>query len=520
MLVYLKTPPLTRCVALRRAAIRSGDGWDGVGLVRIAIGKDGAVLDQPRVLDANPIADLDAYLAVGGGRGLDAARRLGIAGVIDEVDASGLRGRGGAGFPTGRKWRTVASYESPDEPAVVIVNAAEGEPGSFKDRSLIRANPYRVIEGALIAADAVAAERIVVATKATFTREVERLTRAVGQIVAAGWAKDLDITVHAGPSAYLYGEETALLEVLDGRGPFPRIAPPWRRGIDDVPLHPGGHVEWSAAVEMATPDEDMPVAPALVDNVETMANLPGILAEGADWFRELGTPESPGTIVCTITGRTQRAGVAEVEMGTTLAEVIDRVGGGARPGRSLLAAVSGVANPILLAAQFDTPLTYEAMRDLGSGLGTGGFIVFDDSTDMVAVAQAISRFLAVESCGQCTPCKQDGVAISVALDRLRSSDAHDDDLELIDRRLANVAFGARCSLATQQQVVVGSIREQFADAFTAHAQVDVPGAPQEFVAELVDIVDGHATYDEHHREKQPDWSYDAVDSGQAPVDRF
>jgi NADH:ubiquinone oxidoreductase subunit F (NADH-binding) len=251
-----------------------------------------------------------------------------------------------------------------------------------------------------------------------------------------------------------------------------------------------------------------------------MANLPAILAEGADWFREVGTDESPGTIVCTITGRTKRAGVAEVAMGTTLAEIIEQIGGGALDGRSLVAAVSGVANPIVLASQFDTPLTYEAMRDIGSGLGTAGFIVFDDATDMVAVAQAVSRFLAVESCGQCTPCKLDGVAISGALDRLRASEAHDDDLALVDRRLASVAFGARCNLATQQQVVVGSIREQFADAFAAHAAVDVPGAPQELIAELVDIAGDVATYDQHHREKQPDWTFDAVDSGQLPVDRF
>ena len=478
------------------------------------------MLDQPRVLDATPVADLDAYIAAGGGRGLDAARRLGVAGVIDEVDASGLRGRGGAGFPTGRKWRTVASYESPAEPAVVVVNAAEGEPGSFKDRSIIRANPYRVVEGALIAADAVAAERVVIATKASFAREVDRLRSAVDQIVAAGWAKDLDVTVLAGPSAYLYGEETALLEVVDGRNPFPRIAPPWRRGVDDVPLHPGGHVEWSAAVEMATPGHDEPVAPALVDNVETLANLPGILAEGADWFRELGTADSPGTIVCTISGRTQRAGVAEVAMGTSLLEVIEHVGGGARAGRRLVGAVSGVANALVPAAQLDTALTYEAMRAIGSGLGAGGFIVFDDATDMVAVAQAISRFLAVESCGQCTPCKQDGIAISVALDRLRDSAAHDDDLEVVDRRLASVADGARCTLANQHQIVVGSVRSEFADAFAAHARAEVAGAPPELVAELVDIVDGVATYDEHHREKQPDWSYDAVDSGQAPADRL
>jgi NADH-quinone oxidoreductase subunit F len=478
------------------------------------------VLDQPRVLDASPVADLDAYRALGGGKGLEAARRLGVAGVIDEVDASGLRGRGGAGFPTGRKWRTVASYETPDVPAIVAVNAAEGEPGSFKDRSIIRANPYRVIEGALIAAGAVAADRIVIATKASFAREIARLQAAVDVVVAADWATGVDISILAGPSEYLYGEETALLEVLDGRGPFPRIAPPWRRGVDDVPIHPGGHVEWSAAVEMATTDHDVPVAPALVDNVETMANLPGILAEGADWFRELGTAESPGSIVCTVTGRTQRAGVAEVAMGTTLAQVIDAIGGGARPGRRLVAAVSGVANALVPAAKFDTPLTYEAMSGIGSGLGAGGFIVFDDETDFVAVAQAISRFLAVESCGQCTPCKQDGGAISVALDRVRRSEGHESDLVLIDERLRSVADGARCALATQQQVVVGSVLRLFPEPFKAHADGERPAAPAELVAELVDIADGVAHLDEHHQDKQPDWSYDPVDSGQSPVDRY
>lgn len=478
------------------------------------------MLDQPRVLDASPVVDLDAYRALGGGKGLEAAARLGVSGVIDEVDASGLRGRGGAGFPTGRKWRTVASYETPDVPAFVAVNAAEGEPGSFKDRSIIRTNPYRVIEGALIAAGAVAADRVVIATKASFAREIDRLRTAIDEIVAAGWATGIDVTILAGPSAYLYGEETALLEVIDGREPFPRIAPPWRRGVDDVPLHPGGHVEWSAAVEMATKDHTLPVAPALIDNVETMANLPGILAEGADWFRELGTPESPGTIVCTVTGRTQRAGVAEVAMGTPLGQVIDAIGGGARPQRRLIAAVSGVANPIVPASKFDIPLTYEAMRAIGSGLGAGGFIVFDDETDLVAVAQAISRFLAVESCGQCTPCKQDGLAISVALDRVRRTEGHENDLDLIAERLRSVADGARCALATQQQTVVGSVLQLFPDPFHAHARSERPAAPPELIAELLDIVDGVAHLDEHHRDKQPDWSYGPVDSGQAPAERL
>jgi NADH-quinone oxidoreductase subunit F len=478
------------------------------------------VLKEPRVLDASLVGDLGAYRSIGGGKGLEAARRLGVAGVIDEVDASGLRGRGGAGFPTGRKWRTVAAYETPDVPAIVAVNAAEGEPGSFKDRAIIRANPYRVIEGALIAACAVRADRVVIATKASFTREIERLRAAVGEVVAAGWAEGVDVSVLAGPSAYLYGEETALLEVLDGRQPFPRVAPPWRRGVDEVPVHPGGAVEWPAAVELVTPESDFPVAPALVDNVETLANVPGILARGADWFREIGTAESPGSVVCTISGRTLRAGVAEVAMGTSFAQVIEHVGGGARPGRRLVAAVSGVANALIPAARFDTPLTYEAMREVGSGLGACGFIVFDDETDLVAVAHAIARFLAVESCGQCTPCKQDGVAISAALERVRNSEGDENDLVVIEERLRTVADGARCALATQQQAVVGSALRLFPESFRAHARSEQPSAPPELIAELVDIADGVARVDEHHRDKQPDWSYDPVDSGQAPVDRL
>ncbi|MDQ1465597.1 MAG: NADH-quinone oxidoreductase subunit [Actinomycetota bacterium] len=478
------------------------------------------MLDQPRVLDAPAVADLDSYRAIGGGKGLEAARRLGVAGVIDEVDASGLRGRGGAGFPTGRKWRTVASYETPDVPAIVAVNAAEGEPGSFKDRAIIRANAYRVVEGALIAACAVRADRVVIATKASFTREIERLRAAVGEIVAAGWAEGVDVSVLAGPSAYLYGEETALLEVIDGREPFPRVAPPWRRGVDDVPLHPGGAVEWSAAVEMATTGGDDLVAPALVDNVETVANLPGILAQGADWFRELGTTESPGSVVCTISGRSRRAGVAEIAMGTSLAQAIESVGGGARPGRQLVAAVSGVANAFIPAANFDTPLTYEAMRDIGSGLGACGFIVFDDQSDLVAVAHAVARFLAVESCGQCTPCKQDGLAISAALERVRGSHGDEHDLDVVAERLRTVADGARCALATQQQAVVGSALRLFPEPFRAHADAALPAAAQEVIAEIVDIADGIAVLDERHLDKQPDWSYDAIDSGQAPADRL
>jgi NADH:ubiquinone oxidoreductase subunit F (NADH-binding) len=221
--------------------------------------------------------------------------------------------------------------------------------------------------------------------------------------------------------------------------------------------------------------------PTLVNNLETIANVPGILAEGADWFRQLGTPESPGTIVCTVSGATVRSGVGEIELGTPLADAIELIGGGPRPGRRLVAALSGVANPIVPAARFATRLTYEDMQAIGSGLGAAGFIVFDDQSDMAAVAAGVSRFLAVESCGQCTPCKQDGLALAELLARICDDGGSEHDLATVADRVSTVADEARCYLAQQHQQVVGSIREL---------------------------------------EKQPDWSYDPTDSGKSPIDRL
>ncbi len=258
------------------------------------------------------------YLSSGGGAGLAAARAVEPDVVIAEVEASGLRGRGGAGFPTGTKWRTVAAYGSSVLATTVVVNAAEGEPGTFKDRAILRANPYAVLEGALIAAHAVGANEIVFATKARFVEELRRVRSAVDELTSAGWTKDVAISIVEGPSEYLYGEETALLEVIDGRPPFPRIAPPYRRGVvevltdDDVDSESG----LAADVEMATADDETLAPPVLANNVETLANVPAIIENGAGWFRSVGTPESPGTIVVTLTGDVLRPGVGEVAMGS------------------------------------------------------------------------------------------------------------------------------------------------------------------------------------------------------------
>ena len=440
--------------------------------------------------------------------------------IVAVVDESGLRGRGGGGFPTGRKWRTVIDNRTASQRPTVVVNGAEGEPGTFKDRTILRLDPYRVLEGALIAALAVGADEIVIALKRTFTREVSAVKSAIGELDAAGWTEGIKVSVFEGPSEYLYGEETALLEVLDGRMPFPRIAPPYRRGIDEVvesPADLGTRSGLSAHVEMAGPDAGDVAPPTLVNNVETLANVPSIVSRGAAWFRTEGTEQSPGTIVCTVTGTTQRHGVGEVIMGTPLREVIELIGGGPRLGRHVTGVLSGVANALITEDQLDAPVSYEGLAGVGSGLGSAGFIVFDDSVDPAAVAAGVSRFLAIESCGQCTPCKQDGLALAGELARLCEAGVEAGLVDAVRSRVATVANEARCYLATQHQVVVGSLLDRYPAVVDTHAAGRSPVAPL-LVAELVDIVDGQAVWDEHHLAKQPDWTYNAEWSGSTPVD--
>jgi NADH:ubiquinone oxidoreductase subunit F (NADH-binding) len=241
-----------------------------------------------RVLYPTAILSLDEYVARGGGKGLSAARGVGPDAIIQAVADSGLRGRGGAGFPAGRKWQTVAENRaSSATPSTVVVNAAEGEPGTLKDRTILRRNPYLVVEGALIAARAVGADLVVFATKRSFEGEVERVRAAVEEVDAGGWGEGLDMVVYEGPDEYLYGEESALLETVDGRWPFPRVVPTFRRGLL-------GDADRAA---------DGVAAPALVNNTETLANVPRILARGPAWFRTVGTEQSPGTVVCTEIGR-------------------------------------------------------------------------------------------------------------------------------------------------------------------------------------------------------------------------
>jgi NADH-quinone oxidoreductase subunit F len=476
-----------------------------------------------RVLPPQPIESLEEYVTRRGGRGIDAAAQVDADTIIAEVEASGLRGRGGAGFPTGRKWRTIRENRSDDLPTTVVVNGAEGEPGTFKDRTIMRLDPYAVVEGALIAARAVGAPTIVFGLKRRFVPEVSRLRAAIAEVQREGWADGIELTVFEGPDEYLYGEETGLLETLDGRYPFPRIAPPFRRGVTEVVEHADDVATGSglsAHVEMAGPGSDTGAPPTLVDNVETLANVPRILSRGADWFRTEGTQQSPGTIVCTVTGSTRRAGVGEVLMGTPLREVIELVGGGPRKGHRIKAVLPGVSSGVVPERLLDTPVSYEAMADIGSGLGAAGFIVLDDSDDLAAVAAGVSRFLAVESCGQCTPCKGDGLALAEVLRKVSRSEAGERDLGEVRSLLDSVSNEARCFLALQHQAVVESIVTGFGDELQAHVDGRAPAAEPVLVAELNGIEGDEAVVDERHLTKQPDWTYNAEDSGKWPAERL
>ena len=477
-----------------------------------------------RILPAAPFASLDDYLGAGGGRALDAARRVEPDALIAEIEASGLRGRGGAGFPTATKWRTVAANASPELPTTVVVNAAEGEPGTYKDRTILRLDPYAVLEGALVALYAVGAGDVVVALKAREPVERERIERAIDEMAKADLLDGVAVSVVTGPHDYLFGEETALLEVVDGRPPLPRIAPPYRRGVVEVVEHDDDVASGSgqsAHVEMAGPDDDTLAPPALVDNVETLANVAHIVAEGAAWFRELGTDASPGTVVCTVTGDVVRPGVGEIPLGTSVRAAIDLVAGGPDAEHPVKAVLNGVSGAPLPATLLDTPLTYEDMADVGSGLGTASLIVVGDGTDMIAVAAGAARFLAVESCGQCTPCKADGLTLADALDHLCAGGGGQPDLDAANRALVTIADGARCNLASQQQAVVGAILAGWDDEVAARATGAAPAVEPYFVAEVVGIdVEGDVTLDEGRRTKQPDWTHDAPWSGSYPADEL
>lgn len=452
------------------------------------------------------------------------ARELGPGGTIQELALSGLRGRGGAGFQTARKWRSVLDSASGSASGsalragasgaaagegnayYVVCNGAEGEPGTFKDRAILLADPYQVIEGVAVASFVLGARQAFIALKASFRPQLDRLERALTEMEAASLAGEVPIAIVAGPEEYLFGEETGLLQVIEGEAPLPRLLPPYLHGLFATAPESG----WSAGPRSTgrPPTTFSASNPTLVNNVETLATVTHVLARGPEWHRSHGTASSPGRVVCTVVGDVVRPGVAEVELGTPLRTVIDDVGGGVGAGRLVKAVLSGVSNPVLTGDQLDTPVSYEGMEAVGSGLGSCGFVVYDDTTDMVEVASAVSRFLYVESCGQCPACKLGTGAITDALDALAAGTAPGDTVERIGARLRSVTDGNRCYLPVQEQRVISSFLRAFPEDFVAAGE----GVPVQLrglgVAKLVDVSGGTAILDVRQARKRPDWTYE------------
>ena len=403
--------------------------------------------------DLVPVKTLAEYKAIGGLVGLRKARGLTPQQTIDLVKESGLRGRGGAGFPTGVKWQTV--FDDPSSTKYVVCNAAEGEPGTYKDRYLISKNPYWVLEGMLIAARAMKAPAAVIGTKKKFTFQVERLRKAVAEFEAAGAAPRGFLEIVLGPDDYLFGEEKALLEVIDGYGAMPRNLPPFYVGI------------------RATPTERNPT---LVNNVESMSHLPNIFAKGPEWFRAIGSKDTPGTVMLTLSGDVKRPGIYEIPAGLTLRQLLYDIGGGPAGGHPFKAVFSGVSNAVIMPKMFDTVLDFGSMRAAGAGLGSGGFMVYDASHCMVKIALMFSGFLAEASCGQCIPCHRGCRIITEHLQRLeygRGSSLHgtsgQDDIKDILHECGQCVSQTRCFLPQQESKVMTSLIQNFPEDFAVHA---------------------------------------------------
>jgi len=339
-----------------------------------------------RVLAGVDPADPDAYAAHGGLVALREARRLGPAGVIAALKASRLAGRGGAAFPAATKWEAVARH--PVRPRYVIVNADESETGTFKDRILLEWDPYAVLEGAAIAAYACGAERIYIYVRGEYRHAAERLARAIEEVerrdlfgdLRSGSDRPVAIELRRGAGAYICGEETALLNSLEGKRGEPRSKPPF-------PVHHG-----------------LFGRPTVINNVETLVCVLPILADGADAFRALGTPDSPGTKLFAVSGHVGRPGVYEVPSGTPLRALLE-LAGGVPSGRLRAVQCGGAAATMLTAADLDLPLSTEGLRPRGATVGSGAIVVLDETADLLDVVRRGAEFFAHESCGQCVPCR-------------------------------------------------------------------------------------------------------------------
>ncbi len=376
---------------------------------------------------------LDAARARGdwdGTRELILRGRDAITGTVRE---SGLRGRGGAGFSTGLKWSFMPKEPTRDGPHYLIVNADESEPGTCKDRDILRHEPHKLIEGALLAGVAVSAHTGYVYVRGEFEAERRCFEAAVEEAYAAGLlgrdacgsGYDFDLHVHRGAGAYICGEETGLIESLEGKKGFPRLKPPF----------PASAGLWGR--------------PTTVNNVETLAVVPTILRQGAGWFAGFGRPQNTGTKVFCISGHVERPCTVEAEMGMPLRDLVDEYAGGVRGGwDNLLAVIPGGSSTKVLPASAceNLPMDFDALREAGSALGTAGVIVMDRSTDIVAAIARLSHFYWHESCGQCTPCREGTGWVSRIMDRFVAGEAAPSDLDTLESLCAQIEGHTICAL--------------------------------------------------------------------------
>jgi bidirectional [NiFe] hydrogenase diaphorase subunit len=397
---------------------------------------------------------LDSCLAAGAYAAL--ARALGTlapAEVIAELSTSGLRGRGGAGYPTGLKWATVA--KAPGREKIVICNADEGDPGAFMDRALLEGDPHRVLEGMAIAAHAVGASRGYIYVRGEYRLAITRLRGAIAAAEEAGllgarilgtpFAFPIELRIGAG--AYVCGEETALIASVEGGRGTPRPRPPY----------PAERGAWGL--------------PTLINNVETFANVPAIVARGGAWFAGIGTARSKGTKVLALSGDVRRSGVYEVPMGTPLREVIEGLGGGVPSGRTLKAAQTGGPSGGCIPAQhLDLPIDYESLLEVGTYMGSGGLVVMDDRCCMVDVARFFLEFCRDESCGKCVPCRAGTVQLHELLERLCRGEGAPEDVARIEELAALLREASLCGLGQGAPGPILSTLRHFPDEVRAHAE--------------------------------------------------
>jgi len=408
---------------------------------------------------------LDEWRALGGYVAVARAlRELSPGEVIDLVERAGLRGRGGAGFPTARKWRFMAPgiAAAGPGPAYLCVNGDEMEPGSFKDRFLLEAVPHLVVEGAMLAAYAVGATEVILLVRDAYRAGAAALRTAIAEAGDAGLLGrdilgtgfDLTMRVHTSAGRYIVGEETALIAAIEGQRPMPRKRPPY----------PAQSGLWGR--------------PTTVNNVETVACLPGIVEHGADWFRGLSRTEEGGTKLYGVSGRVARPQLVEAPVGTTAGELLERCGGIAG-GRALRAfQPGGGATAFLGPEHLDVPLDFGHVRAAGSGLGTGAVIVLDETACPVDAVRRHARFYARESCGFCTPCRDGLPWVSRLLDALEAGNGQPGDLELLRMHvdLAGPSGRTFCDLMAGAMSPLASALDRFGDLFRAHLQGACPVA--------------------------------------------